>query len=112
MQHAGELTFFVTLLAAVSGRVGAAAAAETLFAATAATRAALQNRLNAALRSPPAHAAADYFEQLARIRELLTRARELAATLVAADVRGAYLARLSALQDGARAHRPPRSCQS
>jgi hypothetical protein len=101
LQHVGELTFFVTLLNAVASRQGPVVAADTLLEHTVAIRSALQNRLAAVIASPPALAAVEYFTLLAQIRELLSRARELAATLVAPAVRCVYLSRLSALQDGA-----------
>jgi hypothetical protein len=100
LQHVGELTFFVTLLNAVASRQGPVVAADTLLEHTVAIRSALQNRLAAVIASPPALAAVEYFTLLAQIRELLSRARELAATLVAPAVRCVYLSRLSALQDG------------
>jgi hypothetical protein len=99
VQHLGELTFFVTLLHAIAARHGAVAAAETLYSATAAIRSALVARLGALAHAPPARGAVEYFTLLAQTRELLSRSKELVQTLVGADVRRVFLARISAQQD-------------
>jgi hypothetical protein len=99
LQHFGELTFFVTLLAHIARARGAVAAAETLLAVTASIRTSLQCRLSSVLHSSPALGAAEYFTLLAQTRKLLSRCKELVQTLVGNDVRRPFLDRLTTLQD-------------